>query len=388
MNKLRLLVLMLALFAARPAHAVRIWSSGHRLYVGLLVQPNMQVIENAAPNGRDASTEFALRRMRFIMFGNVTKNLSFFFDTDEPNWGKRANFGVPWTVLDALLSYKLVNHPWFELGIDAGFMLLPVSHHGLQSAASLIQVDYHSGVILYPAGSQFVFRDVGAEFRGSIGPGNFVYYRLGVFDGVRGTPGQMTGTPPMPVAPLNPKGLPRFAGMLRVNIFGSEMGYTTGGMQFVTKPLLSVGGGVMYQYQSARRNPTDLVTPGNVVDSTMITADVYADIPTLPDQEAVFQATYFRYMQGDGSPLTGNAFFFELGYRWKWIAPVFGYDYFKGDSSPPLVPADRRFFFGGLNYYPIKNTFNVKAEVAVGKTGNADTSGYLTTFTLQTQIFF
>src|SRR5712692_8730232 len=86
MNKLRLLVLVFALCAARPAHAVKVWSSGDSwLYVGILLQPNMQVIEDAAPvaNSHDASTEFALRRFRVLIFGNVTKNFSFFFESDE-----------------------------------------------------------------------------------------------------------------------------------------------------------------------------------------------------------------------------------------------------------------------------------------------------------------
>src|SRR6201999_65254 len=76
-------------------------------------------------NGRGdgPAEDFYLRRARLMVWGSVTKELSFFVDTDEPNRGKGGNFSTATTtpggtfsfIQDAFLSYKFMQ----ELTLDA-----------------------------------------------------------------------------------------------------------------------------------------------------------------------------------------------------------------------------------------------------------------------------
>src|SRR5262244_680279 len=108
MTKLKLLLVVLAMFASVPASAVKVFSTpeGAALNVGLLLQPQLQFSENGAPNGTATSTDLFLRRIRLVVSGNITKKLSFFVQTDQPNFGLRGNFDVDqFYIQDAIFSY-------------------------------------------------------------------------------------------------------------------------------------------------------------------------------------------------------------------------------------------------------------------------------------------
>src|SRR5262245_2902963 len=113
MTKLKLLCAMLVMFASVPAHAVKVFSTpeGAALNVGLLLQPQLQFVEIGALNGTSTSTDFFLRRIRLVVSGNITKKLSFFVQTDQPNFGARVagggrNFDVDqFYIQDAIFSY-------------------------------------------------------------------------------------------------------------------------------------------------------------------------------------------------------------------------------------------------------------------------------------------
>src|SRR5690348_12322865 len=81
--------------------------------VGVLLQPWVQVTAPASnsgvgacgsatrqtcsagignPDGTGPSFDLFLRRARLMAWGNVTKDLAYFVETDEPNLGKGGNF--------------------------------------------------------------------------------------------------------------------------------------------------------------------------------------------------------------------------------------------------------------------------------------------------------
>ena len=77
----------------------------HRsLDVGLLLQGQVQVTKDGAPDASSASTDFFLRRARIILSGEVLKGLTFFVDTDQPNWGKNGKWDGAFIVQDAFAS--------------------------------------------------------------------------------------------------------------------------------------------------------------------------------------------------------------------------------------------------------------------------------------------
>src|SRR4051794_13732651 len=139
---------------------------GMALNVGVLVQPWFQTTVAAggagsgspgigAPDGKSPSFDFFLRRVQLMAWGSVNRELSFFVDTDQPNWGKGADFTSSMFIQDAFLSYRFAP----ELTVDAGMMLVPLARHTLEGAVGLDAIDYHAELVRFPAGKNF--RDVG-----------------------------------------------------------------------------------------------------------------------------------------------------------------------------------------------------------------------------------
>jgi hypothetical protein len=154
--------------------------------VGFLVQPQLETLET--PDGQGTSTNLFLRRMRIIFGGKLDEHWTFFFETDSPNLGKGSVYGgvkdaSPIYVQDAFVTYSHRD----EFQVDAGMILTPLGHNHGQSAATLLAVDYgpytfgESTPLQERAG-----RDYGAQVRG-YPLGQHLEYRLGVFQGLRGT---------------------------------------------------------------------------------------------------------------------------------------------------------------------------------------------------------
>jgi len=131
---------------------------------GFLLQPQADWTKNAA-TGAYAQNLYA-RRIRLLVGGQLAKNVTFFFETDSPNLGKVVN-GAKVTsgmiVQDAFVSWKLSD----AFTLDAGLILTGIAHNSLQSAASLMPVDYGPHSFLFSAPTQNVVgRDTGFQARG------------------------------------------------------------------------------------------------------------------------------------------------------------------------------------------------------------------------------
>ena len=215
-----------AVLVASQASAAQVYADeekGISVNVGVLLQPQMQLTAPAskgegsvgAPDGKSPSLDFFARRIRLMSWGSVTKNLSYFVETDQPNFGKGGDFSSSMYIQDAFLTYAFAP----EFKIDAGMMLVPFARHTIEGAVGLNALDYHAEMIRLPAGK--VWRDTGVQFRGLVAD-NLIHYRLGVFEGARNG----VVTPPAAMAAprpaLNDAGLPRFTGQVRLNLLGSE----------------------------------------------------------------------------------------------------------------------------------------------------------------------
>jgi hypothetical protein len=396
-----LLGLVVVLFS-RTADAVTVFKDeekGVAVNVGLLAQPTFQLTAPGIKGGTGPcgsptrarcsagignpkggpSYDFFLRRARLMLWGTATKDLAFFIDTDEPNLGKGGSYTTSSFIQDAFLSYTFVP----ELKVDAGLMLVPLTHHTIEGATSLNALDYHAEMIRFPTGR--IFRDVGVQLRG-LALNDRLHYRLGVFEGVRNGAVPPPAMPlPTPRPPLNHRGQPRFAGMIRGNIVGSEPDFFLKGIYFSKDPIVSVGIGADYQRDSTYQLNG---RPGRYL---ALSGDVFAEVPFSEADELVFKGSAIYYGEGTSLigtnlPAGGIGTYAELGFRHDFI------EYLKARTSsltPALATVKIVSPHAGVNFWIIKHTFNVKTDVGhryADRVGAPPTKDVL--WTTQGQIFF
>jgi len=225
-SALALLLVVLGSWAS-PASAQLVIESKdgkNNLKIGFLVQGQFEAI--TTPDGNAIGTNVFLRRIRLMFGGKVTDKFTYFIDTDSPNLGKAAANGTKDAgtiyIQDAFVTY---NHS-ADFKVDVGMMLLAQSHNHIQSAASLLPVDYgaYSFTESTPMGER-VGRDYGVQLRGLPFKQHFEY-RLGVFQGLRGADSR------------NPL---RIAGRATWFPFAAEAGYFYTGTFQGSKRLVAVG---------------------------------------------------------------------------------------------------------------------------------------------------
>lgn len=362
-SSLPLVAALAAVLSASPADAGKIQLGEDAvLNVDVLLHPQMQLVKDGAPVG-DVGTDFFLRRVRLLVFGSITKKLSFFIDTDQPNFGKNGDWNVAFYVQDAFIAYEFAHKVW----VDAGFLLTPLTHHALQGAIALHTVDYHADVIRYPLGVGKVWRDMGVQVRGFAGP---LHFRAAILNGVEGAVLENGRI-------VNPDDLPRVAGTARWNILGVEEDIFLRGIYFTDHPLLSVGVAADYQYSA-------ISTASGIHDAVAYAADVFLDLPVGTDQEFVFQSNVFSWQQGFDNPRSGTGGFVEVGYRIGIVEPVFSGEYFNSRVENQDLLALRP----GFNLWFSKHTFNLRTEVAFSRLGDISEARTGVTGTAQLQLFY
>jgi len=321
------------------------------------------------PRSDGPSFDFFLRRARLMLWGSVTKEISYFIETDEPNLGKGGDFTVRTFIQDAFLTYSFMP----ELRFDAGLMLSPLSHHTLEGATSLNALDYHSDTVKFPAGR--IFRDVGVQVRG-VALQDHLHYRLMISEGVR------NGAVPQPPAPaparttlLNPGGVPRFTAHLRGNIVGVEPDFFLKGIYFSKTPIVSVGVGADFQPNSVMKLDR---SHGHYFAAS---GDVFAEVPFTEADELIIKANYFYYAQGFVQGTTqfasgATALYGEVGFRHAWVEPLAFVDYVKanGDEDRLGAGAVEQSFSPhvGVNFWIMKHNFNIKTDFGYKQTTRHD----------------
>ncbi|HEX9161354.1 MAG TPA: hypothetical protein VF980_06565, partial [Thermoanaerobaculia bacterium] len=221
-----LLSIVVVLLATPLLHAqAQIKVGDISLKFGLLAQGWADSAQNAAPAVGYANNLF-LRRIRFLVGGQINPNLSFFFDTDNPNDGKAPkNLGAGFITQDAFVEWKPTGNNAFIL--DAGLMLPPLCRNCLESAATILSLDYGSFSFTESGPTQSVVgRDTGFLAKGYLAGGKFEY-RGGIFQGAR-----QTGS----------RNSLRETARLSYNPWETESGYTYPGVYLGNKKVLQFGG--------------------------------------------------------------------------------------------------------------------------------------------------
>jgi hypothetical protein len=281
--------------------------------------------------GTDANIDnLFVRRVRLMFGGQVARNVTFFVETDTPNLGKvtppSAKNITPGTIIqDAYADFKVSE----AFMIDAGLMFVPFSHNSLQSAATLLPVDYGAYTFSQSTPTQSsTGRDTGFQARGYF-MGDHLEYRLGAFQGARD--------------PRSHNSF-RYVGRVQYNFFDTDNGFFYAGTSLGKKRIVSVG--VAFD---AQKNY-------NGVD-----ADAFVDWPAGP---GAFTGQFdYNHFDGDVTFLTlpkQDNVLLELGYlvrEWK-LTPVL--QYARRDISD-LTTGDENRVSIGANYWWAGHNANIKA---------------------------
>ena len=333
-------------FAASPAAAQAIVKVNDNINfkLGILIQPQVDWQETATATG-DGSNGFQqnmlIRRLRFLMGGQVAKNVFFFVETENGNLGKSTqtptgttggkSLGTGFALLDAVGEWRIDK----VFNIQVGEIRSPVSREGLKSSPNQFMLDLSAYTFLTSTALQNQSgRDTGVMFRGYF-LCDRLEYRSAIFSGFR-QPGV--------------KNSPRFVERLQYNFFDTEV-YNMpsyAGVNYGNKKILAVGGA--YDTQG---------------DYRFGSADMYLDVPV---SVGSFESTIqYQYANG-GTFLTSlpeeNTFQVEGGVYVKSLklAPIARYEQKTFTQTINQYKNESRMAFG-LNFYPYpksESNFNIK----------------------------
>jgi hypothetical protein len=401
-----------ALSATSSEAAYKLGDDDANLKLGALLQTWGALTGDAAPDG-SVETEFYVRRMRLIFSGQINPTVNFFLETDTPNFGKGGNYEVTTFMQDAWVELNLIP----SLQINAGMLLVPFSHHGMQGAGTLLAIDYHVAMLRYPFASNKVWRDAGLMARGLLF-NDIVEYRLGVFNGVHGKSDLApvktdTQTWQQQADPRNPGDYPRVAGRLTLNAFEAEGGpgavgffydglylQSADGVLVSPKKILSVGLSVDWQPQLNVDwgNVPVVAAPAVAVrpveersDYYALAADVFLDLPLAGVKHVALsgQVNGFYFEHGDRENprawlneksvdasgqrglFTGYGMMAEAGLRVYSVQPVVLVDWFNSTRAPGDL-GDYLAFAGGFNYWLFAHDTSIKVQAGASKHNGGD----------------
>lgn len=160
------------------------------LKLGFLAQGRADwIVQHVSGDGGSdwTSQNIYLRRARLLAGGKVDDRVSFFLQTDAPNLGKVAPSGTKEKefadvyVQDLVLTWAVMD----AMKVDAGLLLTPGAYNHLQSAATLLALDYGPYSFIEAAALKTkTGRDTGVSARGLL-VSKHLEYRIGVYQGLR-----------------------------------------------------------------------------------------------------------------------------------------------------------------------------------------------------------
>ena len=351
--RLAMLTLSLALGASTAARAqvvIRVNDDVH-FRLGVLGQFQADTIDDP---GSDANTKnIFVRRLRLLFGGQVAKNVTFFVETDTPNLGRSTASGkniTPATIIqDAYGEFKVSD----AFAVDAGLMFVPFSRNSIQSATTLLPIDYGAYTFSQSTLTQSsAGRDTGVQAKGYL-LGNHLEYRFGVFQGVRDARSHNSF---------------RYAGRVQLNMLDTETGFFYTGTYVGKKKVLAVGGAVDGQMRYHA-----------------YAADIFAEYPAGPGA-FTGQFDYNRFDGGRTFPALPkqNDFLLEAGYLINAVKVTPVFQFARRDIVDLSNSGEKRFSLGA-NYWWAGHNANIKGAVTrIVPTGLTTQ----TEFTVQLQLFY
>ena len=378
-----IVALFLLAFGRARAQALIKVSDSINLKVGMFMQPqaDFQEVRNITDDGSGGYQQnFLIRRLRFMIGGQVSKNVFFFAETENGNLGKSTqavggaqtnkSLGTGFNLIDAIGEWRIAK----EFNIQFGLIRAPISREGLKGSTSNLMLDFSAYAFPTSAALQNSSeRDTGGMLRGYF-LCDRLEYRAGVFSGFR-APGV--------------KNAPRFAGRLQYNFFDTEVYNMPSypGSYLGSKKILVFGGA--YDTQQ---------------DYKYASADMYLSIPV---PVGAFESTVqYQYINGGTTFAAAlpqqNLFQVEGGVFLKGAQIALSGRYEQktfpaANVNVSTAPKNENRVAFGINYYPFPKTphaFNIKAwwqrvQLKPGAAPGQTTSGYATNqFTIQMQAYY
>ena len=272
-----------------------------------------------SPDTSGYAQSLYLRRGRLLLSGDIGSDISFFFQTDDPNLGKMPKtLNAGFVLQDAFLEWKVKN----SFRVDGGLMLVPFARQSLQSTTSFYQIDISNiSTVNNSSTSSSALRDMAFQARGFFLKDHLLY-RTGVYEGERGATAHNSL---------------RTAGYVQYDFFDTETGYAFIGTALGKKRILAVDGG--FDKQGAYRSWS---------------ANVASDTPVHGGDEIGVNLQYIHY-DGQNKFLTipnQNDLLLELAYYLHQVK----FQPFVAVSSQNFVASDAKAkdlerYGSGVNYY-------------------------------------
>jgi hypothetical protein len=317
-----------------------------------------------------------LRRARFFLGGQVAKDVTFFFMTDNPNLGKSTQTltsgttGVKapatgFVIQDAYMEWAIAN----EFRLQGGLILIPLCRNCNTSAVNLITMDYGTWSFQESASTQSsVGRDTGFQAKGYLAD-DHLEYRAGAYSGFR-APGV--------------KNAFRYSGRLQYGVFDVEKVQFYPGTYFGKKKILAIGAG--YDTQS---------------DYSAYAGDVFFDYPVGKGNGITAQTDYIHYDGGatfglDAPAATKSSalykqddLYVEAGFfiGSPKVMPFIRYEQQKYADSVNTA-LNKTFYQAGFGWYPYSSNFNIKAGFGRKEFPNDPKTATTNEYTVQVQVFY
>ena len=328
--------------------------------MGFQLQGWAEYLQDPISQGYQQS--FFIRRVRFLVAGNVAKDVSFFFQTDNANMGKSTAaltkaINTGFLVQDAFGEWKVFGNDMFIL--DVGKFIVPFTRNTLQQTSSHLALDGGTFTTLQSALLQGdASRDVGFQVKSYLA-NDHLEIRTGIFDGFRAVAN--TGG-------AGSRNSPRFTGRAVYNIFDTEKGYVPVGTNLGKKKIVAIGGAFDTQGSYSAYGgdlmvdwpigPTDAAKGQNALTAHLdyihfdggcgLNATGTAHVtncllPTLFDQDEIFSDLGFYFVDLKLQPF----------FRFEW-------DGFKDNVDHSK--SSRR-YMTGFNYYVAQQNLKITAAM-------------------------
>lgn len=265
-----------------------------------------------------------IRRGRFLLTGQVAPNVTFFFQTDNPNVGKAPKaLGSGFILQDFWAEWKLNDY----FALSGGEFLVPLSRQALTSTTSFLTLDISPTSVVFSGPTQSNgLRDTGFQAKGYVADGR-LEYRAAVFQGIRAA--AATGA-----AGRNAF---RRSAYLQYDFFEKERGYVFAGTNLGKRKVVALSGG--YDGQSSYKS---------------YSANLFATIPLPGGNEFAGTAQTNHYDGGKFIAALADQRddLVELGY---YVAPLKIQPFFKVEDQKFHAASnpskDQTRYGAGLNYY-------------------------------------
>jgi Phosphate-selective porin O and P len=316
------LMIAAALLVAVPAGAQVVMKVNDNVSFRFGIQMQAWADELQDATTRGYGQNLFIRRARFLVTGQVAPNVTFFFQTDNPNVGKAPKTGT------SLSSGFILQDLWAEwkisdaLMLSGGEFLVPLSRQGLTSTISFLTLDISPTSTVFSAPTQSNgLRDTGFQAKGYVADGR-LEYRAALFQGIR-----VAGA----------RNAFRRSAYLQYDFFEKERGYVYPGTALGKRKIVALSAG--YDGQSKYKS---------------YSGSVFATIPVLGGNEVAGILQHNGYNGGTFIPTIPDQKdeLLELGY---YVAPLKLQPFVKfesqkfGAASTPSKDLTR--FGAGLNYY-------------------------------------